>query len=55
VLLQRAELVHCGEHADELVQPLCKQLKAQEDSPLIHIKRLQQAGYSSNSRRTVIT
>lgn len=33
--------MHCREHADELVQALGKQLKPQEDSPLIHLKRLQ--------------
>jgi hypothetical protein len=47
VLLQRAELVHSGEHADELVQALGKQLKAQEDGALIHLKGLQQVGASN--------
>lgn len=39
--------MHNGEHADELVQALCKQLKAQEDGELIHLKGLQQDGASN--------
>jgi hypothetical protein len=41
VALQGAELVHCGEHVYELVQALGKQLKPQEDRPLIHLNGLQ--------------
>lgn len=43
VLVEGAELMHCGEHADELVQPLGKQFQPQEDRSLIHLKQLQQA------------
>jgi hypothetical protein len=42
VLLQGTELVDRREHVNQLVEPLGKQLKPEEDSTLIHLKGLQE-------------